>query len=153
LVVQSRFTAKSPMLVVAVTVLEMAETRFPGVGKNVPRCACWKHMSFVSHFVRAGDADDHRGQPFEGGFEVIEKVFAAVGLGGASQPQPARRGMLSQDMFESPSLKDGQSRRSSQANGHGPVTPPPSPEAKRRRRQRVERPRPRTYRILSLVWS
>jgi hypothetical protein len=33
-------------------------------------------------------------QPSEGGFDGIEKVFTAVGLGSASQPQPACRGML-----------------------------------------------------------
>jgi hypothetical protein len=68
------------------------------------------------------------GQHSEGGFEGIEKVFAAVGLGGATQPQPARRGMLSRELFESPSLKEGQSRRSSQVVGHGLVTASP-PEA------------------------
>jgi hypothetical protein len=36
--------------------------------------------------------------------------------------------MLSQDLFESPSLKDGQLCRSSQANGQELVVPPP-PEA------------------------
>jgi hypothetical protein len=59
-------------------------------------------------------------QPQEGGgFDGIEKVFAAVGLGGAgaTQPTPARRGMLSRDLFESP--KDAPSRKSSPANGHG----------------------------------
>ncbi|KAF8497819.1 hypothetical protein F5888DRAFT_1906594 [Russula emetica] len=53
----------------------------------------------------------------EGGFEGIENIFAAVGLSGAAQPQPARRGMLSRDLFESPSGPP--SRRSSVANGHG----------------------------------
>ena len=72
-------------------------------------------------------------QPSEGGFEGIEKVFAAVGLGGATQPQPTRRGMLSQDLFETPTPKDGQSPRSS---GHGlgdgsgqEAVVPPLPEA------------------------
>ena len=37
-----------------------------------------------------------------GGFEGIEKVFAAVGLGGAAQPQQGRRGKLSRDLFGSP---------------------------------------------------
>ncbi|KAN0115701.1 hypothetical protein V8E52_006647 [Russula decolorans] len=64
-------------------------------------------------------------RPSEGGFEGIKKVFAAVGLGGAAQP--ARRGMLSQDLFESPN--GAQSRRSSAANGHRNgqegITPPP----------------------------
>ncbi|KAI0251640.1 hypothetical protein BJV78DRAFT_1282308 [Lactifluus subvellereus] len=77
------------------------------------------------------------GQPSEGGFDGIEKVFAAVGIGGATQPLPARRGMLSQDLFEIPSPKEGQSRRSSQGNGHGigdgsgqEVVVPPLPEAR-----------------------
>ncbi|KAN0115718.1 hypothetical protein V8E52_006664 [Russula decolorans] len=64
-------------------------------------------------------------RPSEGGFEGIEKVFAAVGLGSAAQP--ARRGMLSQDLFESPN--GSQSCRSSAANGHGNgqegISPPP----------------------------
>ena len=35
------------------------------------------------------------GQPSEGNFEGIEKVFATVDLGIATHLQPARRGMLS----------------------------------------------------------
>ena len=62
-------------------------------------------------------------QPQEGGFDGIEKVFAAVGLGGAAtQPTPARRGMLSRDLFESP--KDAPSRKSSPLNGHGQEVAP-----------------------------
>ena len=49
----------------------------------------------------------------EGGFEGIEKVFAAVGLGGAQLP-PARMGILSQDLLESPN--GAQPRRGSAAN-------------------------------------
>jgi hypothetical protein len=86
-------------------------------------------LSFVSHLVCAGDADNHCRPPSKGGFEGIKKVLATVGLGCASQPQLACRGMLSQDLFESPSLKDGQSCGSSQANRHGLVTPLPSPKA------------------------
>jgi len=73
-------------------------------------------------------------QPQEGGFDGIEKVFAAVGLGGAATEQPpqARRGMLSRDLFESP--KDAPSRKSSPANGHGQGqgqdVVPPLPEAR-----------------------
>ncbi|KAI9439198.1 hypothetical protein H4582DRAFT_2119755 [Lactarius indigo] len=71
-------------------------------------------------------------QPQEGGFDGIEKVFAAVGLGGATtQPPQGRRGMLSRDLFESP--KDAPSRKSSPANGHGQgqgqEVVPPLPEA------------------------
>jgi hypothetical protein len=77
--------------------------------------------------LRAPRGEKSAERPSEGGFEGIEKVFAAVGLGGAAQPPPARRGMLSQDLFESPS--GAQSRRSSAANGHGNgqegITPPP----------------------------
>jgi hypothetical protein len=43
-------------------------------------------------------------------------AFAVVGLGGAT---PAHRSTPSRELFESPKLKDGQSRRSSQANAHG----------------------------------
>ncbi|KAF8261984.1 hypothetical protein EI94DRAFT_1809524 [Lactarius quietus] len=70
-------------------------------------------------------------QPPEGGFDGIEKVFAAVGLGGAAAPPtPARRGMLSRDLFESP--KDAPSRKSSPANaqGQGQDVVPPLPEAR-----------------------
>ena len=78
--------------------------------------------------LRAPRSEKSAERPSEGGgFEGIEKVFAAVGLGGAAQPTPARRGMLSRDLFESPS--GAQSRRSSAANGHGNgqegITPPP----------------------------
>jgi hypothetical protein len=77
--------------------------------------------------LRAPRSEKSAERPSEGGFEGIEKVFAAVGLGGAAQPQPARRGMLSQDLFESPN--GAQSCRSSAANGHGNgeegITPPP----------------------------
>jgi hypothetical protein len=77
--------------------------------------------------LRAPRSEKSAGRPSEGGFEGIEKVFAAVGLGGAAQPQPARRGMLSRDLFESPN--GATSRRSSAANGHGNgqevITPPP----------------------------
>ena len=77
--------------------------------------------------LRAPRTEKSAERPSEGGFEGIEKVFAAVGLGGAAQPPPARRGKLSQDLFEGP--KDAPSRGSSAANGHGNghdiVAPPP----------------------------
>ncbi|KAN0115698.1 hypothetical protein V8E52_006644, partial [Russula decolorans] len=77
--------------------------------------------------LRAPRTEKSAERPSEGGFEGIEEVFAAVGLRGAAQPQPARRGMLSQDLFESPN--GAQSHRSSAANGHGNgqegITPPP----------------------------
>ena len=78
--------------------------------------------------LRAPRTEKSAENPPGGGFEGIEKVFAAVGLGGAAaQPQQGRRGKLSRDLFESP--KDDPSRRSSVANGHGNghdvVAPPP----------------------------
>jgi hypothetical protein len=73
--------------------------------------------------LRAPRSERSAERPSEGGFEGTEKVFAAVGLGDAAQPQPARRGMLSQDLFESPS--GAQSRKSSAANGQEGITPPP----------------------------
>ena len=73
--------------------------------------------------LRAPRGEKSAERPPEGGFEGIEKVFAAVGLGGPAQPQPARRGMLSRDLFESPN--GAQSRRSSAANGQEGSTPPP----------------------------
>jgi len=47
-------------------------------------------------------SDKSAGRPSEGGLEGIEKVFAAVGLGGAAQPPPARRGLLSRELLKSP---------------------------------------------------
>ena len=73
--------------------------------------------------LRAPRSEKSAERPSEGGFEGIEKVFAAVGLGGGAQPPPARRGMFSQDLFESPNA--AQSRRSSAANGQEGITPPP----------------------------
>jgi hypothetical protein len=73
--------------------------------------------------LRAPRGEKSAERPSGGGFEGIEKVFAAVGLGGAAQLPPARRGMLSRDLFESPNVD--QSRRSSAANGQECVTPPP----------------------------
>ena len=74
--------------------------------------------------LHAPRSDKLAERPSEGGFKGIEKVFAAVGLGGAAQPQPARRGMLSEDLFEA---RMALSR--SAANGHGNgqegITPPP----------------------------
>jgi hypothetical protein len=67
-------------------------------------------------------------QPSKGSFEGIKEVFAAVGLGGALQPQPAGRGMLLWDLFENLSLNDSQLHWGSQANGQGLVIPP-LPEA------------------------
>jgi len=61
--------------------------------------------------LRAPRNEKSAERPSEGGFEGIENVFAAVGLSGAAQPQPARRGILSQDLFESPNGPP--SRRSS----------------------------------------
>ena len=73
--------------------------------------------------LRAPRSEKSAERPSEGGFEGIEKVFAAVGLGGGAQPPPARRGMLSQDLFESPNA--AQLRRSSAAIGQEGITPPP----------------------------
>ncbi|KAI0267224.1 hypothetical protein BGY98DRAFT_1025624, partial [Russula aff. rugulosa BPL654] len=78
----------------------------------------WKQCTFLLVYevyefcltLRAPRSEKSTERPSEGGFEGIEKVFAAVGLGGAAQPPPARRGMLSRDLFESPS--GAQSRRS-----------------------------------------
>src|SRR6266478_2038102 len=77
--------------------------------------------------LRAPRSEKSAERPSEGGFEGIEKVFAAVGLGGAADTQPARRGKLSRDLFESPN--GATSRKSSAANGNGHgqegLTPPP----------------------------
>jgi hypothetical protein len=66
--------------------------------------------------LRAPRSDKSPERPSEGGFEGIEKAFPAVVLGGAAQPQPALRGMLSRDLFESPN--EAQLRGNSAANGH-----------------------------------
>ena len=65
--------------------------------------------------LRAPRSEKSAERPSEGGFEGIEKVFAALGFGGGAQLPPARKGMLSQDLFESPN--GAQSHRSSAANG------------------------------------
>ncbi|KAF8494391.1 hypothetical protein F5888DRAFT_1805571 [Russula emetica] len=77
-----------------------------------------KCTSFVSDFAHHA-VRNRPSVPSEGRFEgiEIEKVFTAVGLGGAAQPRPARRGMLSRDLFESPS--GARSRGSSAENGRG----------------------------------
>lgn len=49
---------------------------------------------------RVGCAPKDGSQSEGGGFDGIEKVFAAIGIG--SPQQPARRGVLSGDLFESP---------------------------------------------------
>ncbi len=49
------------------------------------------------HTLRAPHNEKSAERPSEGGFEGIEKVFAAVGLGGAVETQPARRGKLSRN--------------------------------------------------------
>jgi hypothetical protein len=78
--------------------------------------------------LRAPRTEKSAARPSEGGFDGIERVFAAVGLGGAAQSQQARRGKLSRDLFETPS-KEAPSRGSSAANahdnGHDVVAPPP----------------------------
>ena len=97
---------------------------FHGAGNNALSCLSMRRTSFVSFFARS---DKSAERPSEGGFEGIEKIFAAVGLGGAAQPPSARGGMLSRDLFES--WSGAQSRKSSAANGHGNgqegITPPP----------------------------
>jgi hypothetical protein len=93
---------------------------FHGAGNNALSCLSMRCTSFVSCFAHRGDKSV---RPSEGGFEGIEKFLAAVGLGGAAQPTPARRGMLSRDLFESPN--GAQSRRISTANGQKCITPPP----------------------------
>jgi hypothetical protein len=123
-VVQLRSEAKSRNRAWPQLWVPVAPMHFPGAGKNVLSYACMRHASSVSRFAhRALRKSAER--PSEGGFEGIEKVFAAVGLGSAAQP--ARRGMLSQDLFESPN--GSQSHRSSAANGHGNgqegISPPP----------------------------
>ena len=84
---------------------------FPGAGNNAFSCLSMRCTSFVSCFGHRGDKSTER--PSEGGFEGIEKVLAAVGLGGTAQLTPAHRGMHSRDLFESPN--GAQSRRISTA--------------------------------------
>ncbi|KAI0261410.1 hypothetical protein BGY98DRAFT_1182416, partial [Russula aff. rugulosa BPL654] len=50
--------------------------------------------------LRAPRSEKSAERPSEGGFEGIEKVFAAVGLGGAAQPPPARRHALARPVRE-----------------------------------------------------
>ena len=92
---------------------------FYGAGNNALSCLSMRCTSFVSCLAHRGDKSTER--PSEGGSEGIEKVLAAVGLGGAAQPTPVCRGMLSRDLFESPN--GAQSRRISTANGRKCITP------------------------------
>ncbi|THH32764.1 hypothetical protein EUX98_g1460 [Antrodiella citrinella] len=54
-----------------------------------------------------------------GGFEGIDKVIAAVGLGGG--PTPARRGVLSDDLFATP---EPQEKEEPKAKNLGDILPP-----------------------------
>jgi hypothetical protein len=91
---------------------------FPGTGKNVLSYAYMRRTSFVfvSRFAHRA-VRSQLSVPPKVDLKGIENVFAAVGLGSGVQPQSARRGMLSQDLFESPNRDE--LRRSSAANGHG----------------------------------
>jgi hypothetical protein len=73
--------------------------------------------------LRAPRSEKSAERPSEGGFECLEKVSAAVGLGGGAQLPQARRGMLSHNLFESPN--GAQPRRRSAAFGQEGITPPP----------------------------
>ena len=89
---------------------------FPGAGKNVLSYKYITGTSLVSCFVHRV-VRNRPSVPPKVGFEGIEKVFAAVGLGGAAQPPLACRGMFSQDLYESPN--GTQSRRSSAVHERG----------------------------------
>ena len=91
--------------------MAVAPIHFPRVGRNVLYVTCMRDTSFAS--LRAPRSEKSVEYSLEGGFEGTEKVFAAVGLGGAQLP-PARMGILSQDLLESPN--GAQSRRGSAAN-------------------------------------
>ena len=126
LVVRLRFEAKKSESGVAAAMGPSGADALPWSWRECTLLRAYEAYEFCLT-LRAPRSDKSAERPSEGGFEGIEKVFAAVGLGGAAQPPPARRGMLSQDLFERP---DGaESRRSSAANGHGNgqegITPPP----------------------------
>lgn len=77
---------------------------------------------------KKNDSEREGGMAFEG----MEKVFAAVGLGGGP-PQPARRGILSGELFETP-----ESPHEKEEVGAGPIeetdlTPPPSAQIKEKK--------------------
>ena len=99
----------------------------------------WKECSLLRVYeayefcltLRAPRSEKSAERPPEGGFDGIEKVFAAVGLGGAAQPQPARRRMLSRDLFESPNDAPN-------GNGHDQEVIAPPPEALVRERTTPE---------------
>ena len=74
-----------------------APMHFPGAGKNALSYGCVGRTSFLSRFVHRAVTSRPSVPP-----KVDSKVFAAVGLGGAAQPRPARRVMLSHDLFERP---------------------------------------------------
>jgi len=81
----------------------------------LPLCVYQAYEVFLT--LRAPRSDKSAERPSKGGFEGIEKVFAAVGLGGAAQSQPTHRSVLSRDLFENPN--GAKSRRSSVANERG----------------------------------
>jgi hypothetical protein len=94
----------------------VAPVHFPGAGKNVLFYACMR--------LRAPRSGKLAELSSEGEFEGIENDGRSAVL---RKPQAARRGMLSQNLFES--QNDPPSRRSSAVNGHGNgrevITPPP----------------------------
>jgi hypothetical protein len=106
----------------------------------------WKECSLLRVYeayefcltLRAPRSEKSAERPPEGGFDGIEKVFAAVGLGGAAQPQPARRRMLSRDLFESPSGVPSRRNSEPNGNGHGQEVIAPPPEALVRERTTLE---------------
>jgi hypothetical protein len=64
-----------------------APMHFPGAGKNV--YACMSHMRLCL-MLYAPHTKKAAGRSSGGGLEGNKKVFGAVRLGGAAQPQPAR---------------------------------------------------------------
>ncbi|KAF8497814.1 hypothetical protein F5888DRAFT_1906591 [Russula emetica] len=138
LVMQLRSKVKSRNRAWSQLWVPAAPMHLPGAGKNV-----------LSYAEKSAE------RPSEDEFEGIEKVFAAVGLGGTAQPQPVCGGMLSRDLFGSPN--GAYSRRNSAPNGHANgqevITPPPEALVHEKSTSEGRTHRSRISRIPSLAFD
>src|SRR6266566_2335358 len=90
-----------------------------GTGKNVLYYVCMRRTSFVSCFTPL-PVRSRLSVPPRVDLKVSGRSLLPLGL---AQQRPARRGMLSRDLLESPN--GTQSRRIQPANGHEGINPPP----------------------------
>ncbi|TCD63793.1 hypothetical protein EIP91_004944 [Steccherinum ochraceum] len=78
------------------------------------------------------------GEARGGGFEGIEKVIAAVGLGGGATP--ARRGVLSDELFATPEPQEKQDTEVKAKNLGDIIPPPPAAQGSREKKLSVAGP-------------